>query len=83
MTSASSDRIFQPDKQDLPTSVVSHLAQALGIEQDGRLHSGIDDCRNFAKVVGVLIGRKASFVPTHRALTMLRGHSAGLRPGVW
>lgn len=59
------------------------MLQALGLEPKGRAHSGIDDCRNLARVVEWLISRGADLGHTHRAGEMLRGHRAGLRPGDW
>ena len=59
------------------------MLRALGIEFEGRLHSGIDDCRNLRRVLTTLIERGASLTPTHSHHAMLRGHGAGMRPGDW
>ena len=54
------------------------------LQVQGRQHCGIDDCRNFARILGVLLSRGADVTPTHRGgVDQLRGHGAGVRLGDW
>lgn len=63
---------------------LKQMLELLHIPQQGRQHSGLDDCRNFASIIAHLIGLQAEFSPTHRAGGMqLRGHGAERRPGDW
>ena len=52
--------------------------------QFGRQHSGLDDCRNFARILSRLLALDADVSPTHQiGVGQLRGHGAGRRPGDW
>ena len=52
--------------------------------QFGRQHSGLDDCRNFARILSRLLALHADVSPTHQiGAGQLRGHGAGRRPGDW
>lgn len=40
------------------------MLQGLGVQHEGRHHSGIDDCRNIAKLMCELVRKGASPLPT-------------------
>lgn len=63
---------------------LSHTLGCLLARQFGRQHSGLDDCRNFARILSRLLALHADVSPTHQiGVGQLRGHGAGRRPGDW
>ena len=68
----------------LPSHARSSACSLACVQQFGRQHSGLDDCRNFARSLSRLLALHADVSPTHQiGVGQLRGHGAGRRPGDW
>ena len=67
-----------------PSHTRSGACSFASVRQFGRQHSGLDDCRNFARILSRLLALDADVSPTHQiGVGQLRGHGAGRRPGDW
>ena len=63
---------------------LKQMLDYLSIPAQGRQHSGLDDCRNFGRILQQLLKLGADITPTYRAGTgQLRGQGVGKRPGDW
>ena len=63
---------------------LKQMLEYLQLSQQGRQHSGLDDCRNFARILSRLLAMGADTSPTHNtSVGQRRGHGAERRPGDW
>lgn len=59
------------------------MLERLGLEREGRHHSGLDDSRNLARVAARLLKQGADFTPTHRHGRQVRCQGITMRHGDW
>lgn len=59
------------------------MLERLGLEREGRHHSGLDDSRNLARVAARLLEQGADFTPTHRHGVQVRCQGITMRHGDW
>lgn len=63
---------------------LKQMLDYLSIPAQGRQHSGLDDCRNFGRILAQLLNLGADISPTYESgIGQLRGHGVGKRPGDW
>ena len=63
---------------------LKQMLDYFAIPAQGRQHSGLDDCRNFGRILAQLLNLGADLSPTYRLnVGQLRGHGVGKRPGDW